>query len=324
MRLLLLTSSLLLATLAGCTADDDPVLRIAYIQTDDALEPAKHPDRLAAAVQEMTGRETRVTIGFSTEAALQALNGRTADAAFVDGSAGWFGWQRFGLDTAAAFLESDGRTYYVASAWVLADSPYESMEDLRGKDSCHTGLLKSAGMFMPLGWMIRNGLVERVGPDEVTSIEPTAAAFFGEARIPPSDADPYGNYPGALRCLSEGLGDVAFIKDTTPATFCGPNVANRPSWCRDLSEYRPLVDFGRVPSHPVMVADMPAEKRADLVDALVGLTATDDGKALLRDVLGARGVVAIEGGSEAHLGEFADNIQYVPGMGKYVEGRIQK
>lgn len=322
MRVLL---AILLAVplLAGCTADSDPVLRLAFIQPDDALEPAKRPERLAEAIEQATGRETKVYFVQSTELALQAVHSGQADAAFVDGAAGWFAWQRFGLEAAAATLESDGRTYYVASAYVLNGSSYQSMADLEGADSCHTGLLKSAGTFMPLGWLVRQGLATRVGGDEVSSIVPTLDGYFGTVNMPPSDADPYGNYQGALRCLSEGKGDVSFGKDTTPATFCGPTVASRASWCLDLREYREVQHFGRVPSHPVMVGDIPDAKRSDLVDGLVALSATTEGKAILKSVLNSNGLVAVDS-SEAHLGEFGANVEHVPGMSAYVQGQIAK
>jgi ABC-type phosphate/phosphonate transport system substrate-binding protein len=323
MRVVLLAALLAAPLLAGCTADSDPVLRLAFTQPDDALEPAKHPQRLADAIQAATGRETRVYFVQSTELALQAVHSGQADAAFVDGAAGWFAWQRFGLDAVAATLESDGRTYYVASAYVLANSTYQSMADLRGADSCHTGLLKSAGTFMPLGWLIREGLAARIGPDEITSIVPTLDEYFGTVHMPPSDADPYGNYQGALRCLSEGKGDVSFGKDTTPATFCAANVTPRAAWCLDLAEYREVARFGRVASHPVMAnPDLAADKRADLVAGLVALTSTTEGKAILKSVLNSNGMVPVDG-SRAHLGEFGANVQHVPGMSKYVEGQIR-
>jgi melanoma-associated antigen p97 len=316
---LLLAALTVAGGLAGCTVHDE-TLRLAVVQPDDALEPAKDPQRLAAAIAAATGRETALYYVESTQLALQSVSSGQADAAFVDGAAGWLGWQRFGLEAVAATLESDDRTHYVAAAWVLNASRFQQVEDLRGADSCHTGLLKSAGMFMPLGWLIRNGYVDRVGPDDVASIEPTADAFFGTARIPRSDADPYGNYAGALRCLSEGLGEVAFGKDTTPATFCVDGAAQ--DWCLGLGEYRLLAEFGTVPSHPVMVGPhVDGAKRGDLVTALVALTASAEGKVILSEVLGSRGYVAVES-SEAHLGEYVENIQHVPGMMKYVESSL--
>lgn len=315
-----LTAILLTAVaLAGCTAEDDPVLRLAFVQPDDAIAPAEDPQRLADAIEAESGRETEIYFVQSTQVALQALAAGHADAAFVDGSAGWFGWQRHDLDVIAAQQDGAGRTYYIASAWVPTNSTYQDMEGLRGEDSCHTGLLKSAGMFMPLGWLIRNGYVERVGPDDISQIGPTADAFFGDARIPQSDADPYGGYVGALRCLSEDLGDVAFLKDTTPTTYCG---ADARDWCLDLDQYRELQQFGQVPSHPVMVGEIPDDKRSDLLSALLALSGTEAGQAVLKETTGGARYVAVDG-AQAHLGDYAANLQHVPGMSQYLESKVQ-
>ncbi len=308
--------------LAGCTAADDDVLRLVFTQADDSLEPTKRPERLAEAIEQSTGRATQIFFVQELELGLHAVAAGQADAAFVDAAAGWYAWKRFGLNAVAAHLESDGRPHYIASAWVRNDTAYQTMEDLRGADSCHTGLLKSAGTFMPLGWMIGNKLVARVGPDDVSSIEPTLDAFFGTPRVPRSDSDPYGNYQGALRCLSEGLGQVAFGKDTTPATFCGPAAPNRPDWCLDITMYRELQQFGRVPSHPVMAGFITPEKRLALVDGLTALSATPEGQAILQSVLGTKGVVAVES-AQAYLGEYANNIRNVPGMLAYVERQVE-
>ena len=72
-------------------------------------------------------------------------------------------------------LQLPGDTvHYNASAWVLngsdiAEAHLDGNEStdpfalLEGKTSCHTGWLKSAGMLMPMGYLIKNGYVTPVG-----------------------------------------------------------------------------------------------------------------------------------------------------------------
>ena len=65
---------------------------------------------------------------------------------------------------------SEGATHYNASGWVLngsdvadavldGDDSTDPFAMLDGKTSCHTGWLKSAGMLMPMDYLIKNGYV---------------------------------------------------------------------------------------------------------------------------------------------------------------------
>ncbi len=313
-----LVAFLLLSTVfAGCAVQDDPTLRLAFVPTDDDVNDEKDPQRLANFIATHSGRDTEIVWVDNTQAAFEAMRAGQADAAFVDGAAGWFGWKRFGFEAIAADQNSDGRTHYIAAAWVLDNSTYTSMQDLEGAVSCHTGLLKSAGMFMPLGWMIGNDLVDVQGPaDDIASIEPTVRAYFPDAIIPGSGA-PYSGYNGALQCLSEGVGAVAFVKDTTPESYCGDDAKD---WCLSLDQYRMIQEFGQVPSHPVMVRELGA-KADDLTRALLALNDDAEGQAILDEVLETPGITQVT--SESHLGDYGANLQHVPGIQTYVDSKLQ-
>jgi hypothetical protein len=45
-------------------------------------------------------------------------------------------------------INGDGRTSYTAQAYVRANSGINSFAQLKGKRACHTGFLKSAGMYV--------------------------------------------------------------------------------------------------------------------------------------------------------------------------------
>ena len=134
---------------------------------------------------------------------------------------------------------------------------------LAGKTSCHTGWLKSAGMLMPMGYLIKNGYVTPVGDtSDINSLRNTIDNHFdgsasnGNAASIPDSGALYSGYSGAIECLSSGYGDVAFAKGddfSTPHKYCdNEDVADNEEWCLDIDEYIQLPSFGQSPSHPVM------------------------------------------------------------------------
>ena len=186
----------------------------------------------------------------SEGAAIEALRFGNAHFAFLDGGSGWVGWQQYDLQVAAADVKSDGRAYYEAHAWVLNDSEMaEALNDgndstdpfalLEGKTSCHTGWLKSAGMLMPMGYLIGNGYADVVGDaDSVESLRDTIYEFFSENASIPESGTPYHGYGGAVKCLSEGYGDVAFAKDSTIESYCGSDdPSENADWCLEMERY---------------------------------------------------------------------------------------
>jgi ABC-type phosphate/phosphonate transport system substrate-binding protein len=307
--------SLIVATLAltGCTSlesfsEDDPFI-LAFTMKDDHTNTDKDPQRLAAFLSERTGRDVELYDVTSAGAAIQALRFGHAHAAFLDGGAAWLAWQEYGIEAIAADQESDGRTHYVAQAWVRNNSDIMTLEQLEGRNSCHTGWLKSAGMLMPMGYLIKTDIADVVGdPDDILALETTINAFFDEATIP-EEASPYYNYDGAFRCMTEGVGDVAFAKDTSYEDHCEGN-----DWCLPRDEYRKLEPaFGAVPSHPVMVSpDLPEDARTELQQALLALNDGPEGRAILVDVLETPGLTAVT--TEGHLGDYSENLRHVPGL----------
>ena len=259
---------LMFVMLSGCVEPDSSTSRapdelvIAFEIRDDDANIEANPERLASYLSEALSMDVRLYNTPSEGAMIEALRFGNADIAILDGGAAWIGWQQYGLDVLVAEQRSDGRTNYGAHAWVRADGPIASaaldddpmtdpFEALRGTTSCHTGWLKSAGMLFPMGSLIGQGYTEVLGdPDDIDSLRTTVHGFFNENASIPDVGTPYYGYEGALRCLSEGYGDVAFAKDSTIMDVCGD--VERPAWCLPLDEYLALPAFGQAPSHPVM------------------------------------------------------------------------
>ncbi|NCG41969.1 MAG: PhnD/SsuA/transferrin family substrate-binding protein, partial [Euryarchaeota archaeon] len=190
------------SSLSGCIAgeqriDDDGVIvpesiKIAFSIKDDYSNFDENPYRLADYLSQQIGYPVELYPITSDALALEALRFGSADMAFMDGGAGWVGWQKYGLQVAAADMKSDGKTYYQAHAWVLngsdvADALQDENEStdpfalLQGKTSCHTGWLKSAGMLIPMGYLIGNNYTEVIGDaEDIESLRNTIFNFFNE------------------------------------------------------------------------------------------------------------------------------------------------
>lgn len=330
-----LVALLITVPLAGCLeGEEDTALRIAFSVRDDYTSFDENPQKLADHLSEALGRPVELYPITSDALALQALRFGSADMAFMDGGAGWLGWQQYGLEAMAADQNADGRTHYNAHAYVLNDSTAaqalndgdeatDPFDALTGVGSCHTGWLKSAGMLIPMGYFIGQGYAEVVGDDnDIESLRNTIFNHFGENASIPESGSLYYGYGGALRCLSEEAGGVAFAKDSSLATYCGhDDAAENEDWCLDASRYVKLPTFGQAPSHPLMYQPDRVDDatRQAVVDALVALNATEDGRSILEQILNTPGIVATT--TEAHLGSYGSLIGAVPGMATYLDDR---
>ena len=357
----------------GClSSDDDEETQkekfiIAYEVKEDYENPDENPQVMADYLAAELDMDVELYPVSSEAAIIEALRFGNAHIAFMDGAAAWIGWQQYGLDALAADQKSDGRTYYNAHAVVLKDSEmataYLDDDDttdpfslLAGKTSCHTGWLKSAGMLLPMGFLIGNGYANVVGdPNDIESLRSTVTNFFNEdASIPDSGTTYYG-YSGAVKCLSEGVGDVAFAKDSTVDGYCGnEDTSLNEDWCLPRDEYVALPAFGQAPSHPVMYnpEKINVQTRTAILNALLALnnemyvvdyevqgetytgcynliTHQVDSESnenacggnILTNVLGTPGLV--EANAQEHLGSYSSLIGSIPGISTYYDTKYE-
>ncbi len=327
---LLLVALLLSGGLSGCLgSEEEDVLRIAFSVQDDYASFDENPQKLADYLSEATGKKVEIYAITSDSLALEALRFGSADMAFLDGGAAWMGWQQYGLEAMAASVNSDGRTYYSAQAWVLNDSEAglaatdddettDPFEALAGSVTCHTGWLKSAGMLIPMGYFIGQGYAEVIGDEnDIESLRSTIFNHFSEDAVIPESGTLYYSYGGALRCLSEGAGEVAFVKDSSVNAYC-PEEGEREAWCLDTDRYVALPAFGQAPSHPLMYQPdtVDDETRDLIVEALAALDTTEDGQSMLNQILNTQGVVGVS--TAEHLGSYGGLIEHVPGIKAYL------
>ncbi len=320
---------------SGCTGNDDDdgtvgELVIAFEVQADYDNIDENPQVLADYLSAKLNYDVSIYSVDSEGAMIEALRFGNADIAIMDGGAAWVGWQQYDLEVLGADQKGDGRTYYDAHAWVRADSemamahlddnPYtDPFALLSGKTSCHTGWLKSAGMLMPMGFLIGHGYANVIGdPNDVETLRNTIYGFFNENASIPDSGTPYYGYGGAVKCLSDGTGDVAFAKDSTVDSYCNNEVVTEnEEWCLEMDQYVALPAFGKSPSHPFMYNPefMDSNVLEIVRDALVGMSDDSDASLILENVLNTPGITSTN--AEDHLGSYSSMISNIPGISAY-------
>lgn len=139
---------------------------------------------------------------------------------------------------------------------VVRRSRVAKISDLRGTKSCHTGYGRTTGWRIPVALLKREGVISPLCDPHQSALEheiASVAATFNQACVPGAWAtsesfdsalkskyssmcslcrsktcdknDEYAGYTGALRCLTEGGGNVAFSKLSVVKDFFQDNRA---------------------------------------------------------------------------------------------------
>ncbi|XP_015216849.2 otolith matrix protein 1 [Lepisosteus oculatus] len=214
-----------------------------------------------ATARNIIGR-LQCTRAYSTLDCMEKIKNGTADAASMQAddiySAGWC----YGLELAAgeSYNGVDGISYYVV-ALARRSSGDLSLLEMHDRSSCHPGIHTTVGWTVPIGFLVNTS---QISVDEQCNFPKAVGDFFGYSCVPGvknPEYDPKGNNPknlceacigddndrnicannpserhfgeaGALRCVAENLGDVAFVKHST--VFDNVKGKNPESWAKDL------------------------------------------------------------------------------------------
>jgi len=175
---------------------------------------------------------------FGTAKCIEKLKNREADVMILD--AGDINANKDDLYMVAVENTEDTNTvfsgtgYYAVAAVRKGAEAELTLKTAVDYKTCHTGVGKTAGWNMPMGWFKRNG----VDPSRIrSSCAPGAKLDKYSSLLPDTNKDKwcelcigdddsnnkcardqrerYYGYDGAFSCLKSKVGDVAFIKQTT-------------------------------------------------------------------------------------------------------------
>ncbi|PIK59712.1 melanotransferrin [Apostichopus japonicus] len=235
-----------------------------------------------------------------------AIADGNADLVTLDGGDIYQAGKKYGLVPVMGEDYGTGDASYWAVAVVKSDTSF-TINDLKGKKSCHTGIMKTSGWIVPVGFLVENGhltiencdgaaavgeyfeqscapgaLSEKYNPYS-TNPESLCDLCVGEGddNCVRNDHEPYYDYSGAFRCLVEGAGDVAFVKQVTVDDNINPS--NPAEWNENLSksdysflcpdgsrqqDWTMECSLGKVSSHALMTS---AEKTQGEIEEIIAV-----------------------------------------------------
>ncbi|KFQ48162.1 Melanotransferrin, partial [Pelecanus crispus] len=231
------------------------------------------------------------TEGGSAANCTQMIKDDLADAVMLDGRSIYQAGKEHGLKPVVGEVyDQDIGTSYYAVAVVRKNSNI-TINSLKGVSSCHTGINRTAGWDVPVGYLVDSGRLAAMGCDLPKG--KTVSEYFSASCVPGANGanypkslcqlckgdsagqnkckrnsqEQYYDYSGAFRCLAEGAGEVAFVKHSTvPENTDGRSLS---SWalrlrsqdfqllCRngntaDVTEWR-TCHLARIPARAVVV-----------------------------------------------------------------------
>lgn len=260
-------------------------LVIAFQKQKDPKAIQKDAEKVADVLSKEVGIPVEVMVPSSYGAAVQALISGKAQAAYVEGLPFMLARKEAPVELILAEVRN-GRTDYDSIFVVKKDSPYQKLEDLKGKRVAFTSPTSTSGYVMALGRLVQEDLMKKGGdPKE----------FFGEVSFG-------GGYDKALLAVLNDQADVAAVSDYT---MSGPkaDVYLKPEQREQL---RILTRTPGVPTHGIAVrSDLPEEVQAKLKSALLKLSS--DNPELLADVYGASKFV--ESSSEQYVSKIGQALE---------------
>jgi len=181
---------------------------------------------------------------------------------------------------------------YYFSYWIVRyDSPYSSLEDLRGARVCFPSELSTSGYIFPLYRLVQLGYLE--APADPKN-------FFGDVVIG-------GGYAQCWEALKNGNVDVTVIAGDVPENLF-----------REAMDNSRVIEMqGPLPSHVVLVSsDLDEELKRKIVDALIGL---NDRPELMKKFVSAIFVRFEERTSEEHLKPLIEALKDTGLIEKYLK-----
>lgn len=250
-----------LLIVAGCSGSDPAATGsgLSVPKVVIALKPDKNPDQmlaerdaLAEALSAKLGAPVEVIVPLSAQVIQEGFANGTIDLGYLS-STDMLKAHEAGTAEALLVGRINGQTSYL-SYWVsLAEKPYNSVEDLRGKAVAFASRTSTSGYVFPHADLVARGLLGRGEDPEV---------FFGAGNVF------YGTgYVSAVERVLEGSAEAAAV---SYYVLDGDKHLSADQRAR----LRKVAEQGPVPTHVIAVrSSLPESDRLRVKEALMELAA---------------------------------------------------
>lgn len=263
--ILLFLAAGVLASQAGCGAKSEGgaqarELRISMQGSNDDPALVKRRAAYQKYLAEVTGRSVKLFEASDYNGVIQALASSQVDVATLAGGSYANADAQVG-DKIAPILtirRADGGTGYYSALIVRADSPYRSLQDLKGKTLGYVDFNSTSGYLYPRAQMRKAG----VNPD----------AYFGKTSFA-------GGHTQAVMALANGQFDATFIQvsggDPVHGFSTGAVYTMAKRGLVDLKDFRTLWVIGPIPDSSIVVRTDRPQADIDLVRGAMAALAYD-------------------------------------------------
>lgn len=279
------------------------VVTLAIQPTAQASDIESQAKDLEQFLETKTGYDVQIYVPTSYAGVVEALRFGKADMAFMSAWPSYLAVQKAGATLELAEVREvvigdtlTAESFYY-SYWVVPkDSPYNSLEDLRGKKAAFPSPLSTSGYITPMKTLVETGLVTVESGKEVDP-----KAYF-------SDVVFAGGYGQAWEALKSNQVDVSIIAgDVSEKLY------------REVRDNTKVIhEQGPIPSHGVVFSkDMDSVAKQNIKNALLDMGTDDSSKQVMRKLISAIFVGFEETTADQHLGNLQSALQ-VTGL-KYTE-----
>jgi hypothetical protein len=205
-------------------------------------------------------------------------------------------------------------------------------------------------MVLPIGYLIDEEYIKNINNSKnIEDLNDIILNFFDpNSSIPEKGESYYGNL-GALKCLSDDFGDIAFVEEGYLESYCeNEDGGDNLDWCLNSSEYVALPFDIKIPTSTVIYnpENLDVQSRTAILNAFMSLNfemylenysfsgktltgcydisihVIDEdseketcGSEILENIFDSSGVVRVT--SQEHLGHFSNLVSNIHGISGY-------